>query len=313
MKNQIFVSLIAGLMLSACAQNGRPRTNQNEPAPLMMKEYREMTLYYPYHELNSAVFCEYEVYTATDMWGDWADYFRTLQSLPIRDSLLMDRIVTLYDGLGFYGKIRPFRVSPEIALIYKNGNVCDTIGIGWAANSAIDSSRRGILYPSPELFDIVTNYIAEHDEKWKSIQKLYHSHPTAPYELLQKETGSFADSTRTFCIDNPALIRIIDGQNIIEVSETTVKSRIRQLIELDGCLFSEDQRFSLHKTSQLIYQTIDSSDTLYLGGGRFFIHGTPIQSNFERIHSSQRGDLYPNPELTFLIEKIIDSARVRPN
>ena len=233
--------------------------------------------------------------------------------MPILDSLLIDRIATLYDGLGFYGKDRPFRVSPEIALIYKKGNACDTIGIGWAADSAVDSSRRGILYPSPELFDIVTNYIAEHDEKWKSIQYQYHSHPTTPYELLQKETGHFVDSTRTFHIDEPVSIRIIDGQSVIEVSEKSVQSRIQQLIELDGCLFPEDQRFPLHNAGRLLYQTLAGCDTLYLGGGRYYIRDTPIQSFFERIHSSQRGGLYPNPELSFMIKKIIDSSRVRPN
>lgn len=329
---RVVILLIVGFVILSCG-NRRQRTQLASLNDTQEKDDSiSITICYPDWRIEFVFEDEREIYFVKDLFDkDTVTRMRgaSIKRIEMDDSLLIRRVVSLVDGMGCDGKEEGmYIVEPDIALIIQNGKTNkDTVGLSATMTRyAVDSSRRGVLYPCPELMDIVVNYIAEHDLPWAQKQINFENHPNSDMEWLKKDSHSFCVDSHVSTLQNNRKVIIqyaktdneatraigrrllhsydrssnIDGflsftrkEQILydlPVNCTPLAERIISLLDMSGKLDPSDDRFKSTMMFTLLINNSDSIDTVGIGGW-------PL----DRIQSSSRGDLYPNAELFRLV------------
>lgn len=270
-----------------------------------------------------------EPYYSRDLFQDDEQYFRQtgirlLKQLPyIEDTLIIKTIHDLSRGLGVLGTYERYRIGAEMSIIIQEGEVSDTLGLGWTSDCAIDSSIRGELYPCPQLYDLIVNYISENDSDWTSKQHSFKSSPKYEWEWLQKEAHSFCSSN--YRPDNydgddnkadslnikicylskyefekdswrdytPSTIdsfihkfQLDINHREVNIDEPLIATRIHQLLNLSCSLDQGDERFKKRVQTLLLFECNNHRDTIGIG-----------EWPLDRIQTKKAGDLYPSVEL----------------
>lgn len=340
MKRIIFFSLCLILLNTSCAWRTRTVEEPSHTVNLdSMEERIPPSIHIIYQDDISygIIWDEWVNQYVPELFSDDNRYYEQkgthlLKQITMEDdTLLVQKVFALVDGLGTCHPDR-FNIYSEMALVIHQGEGVDTVGVGYdPCNIAFDSVKRGALYPCPELYDIVVNYIAEHDLEWKNKHTdsdlgAFSSNPRYSFEWLLKDSHNFCSEADNSLINDDKsdselpVVRIEYTHNYSFEKDWYFHPAHRSIelfeyeLTLDGnrCVITVDEPYLCSRIDQLIRNTgqLDKKDERFqervqtmiiiekkgiidtLGVGEWPLDG---------IHSSKRGHLYPCVELFDII------------
>lgn len=329
--NRLLQILLIAFSLLSCVKNKSTLSLSSMTDNLQLEEDSTIIICYPDRKIELVLEDEREIYFVRDLFGkETVSRMKgvVMKRMELDDPLIRRRVVDLVDGLGYEGKDEGMHiVEPDLALIIQYGKErADTVGLSATdATYAVDSSLRGVLYPCPELMDIVVNYIAERDSLWAQKQINFERQPNYDWEWLQMDSHSFCENwpNKGNLRSNPDKLTVTiqyaknytqdkrqdkdllsrydhrsdircflryTGQEQVQyeltIDNKLLTERIITLLDLDGMLTPDDNRFKKTMMFSLLIDDSVSVDTVGIGGW-------PL----DRIQLSGKGDLYPNAEL----------------